>query len=97
MKICCWYTLIVLELIKAIEYSYKVDIWILWILCHKLAECDQQYIDFSPVKTLFEIVDQVIPEISNKELSRPIFFFFLDLCLRRDTTIRLNDYQLINY
>lgn len=69
------------ELIKALPYSFGVDVWSLGILCRELAEGEPPYVEVPPMRALFLIVSQGIPEISNKSQRSPQFLDFLQLCL----------------
>ncbi|KAK8841171.1 hypothetical protein M9Y10_027371 [Tritrichomonas musculus] len=76
------------ELIKGLPYSFEVDIWSLGILCRELAEGEPPYVEVPPMRALFLIVSQGIPEISNKEARSPHFLSFLSLCLNPDPKAR---------
>lgn len=85
------------ELIKATPYSFSVDIWSLGILCRELAEGEPPYVDIPPMKALYFIMSQGIPEISNKESRTPSFLNFLDLCLTKDPNLRPTATQLLDH
>jgi p21-activated kinase 1 len=59
------------ELITAKPYSFPVDIWSLEIMCRELAEGEPPFVEFPPMRALFLIVSQGIPEISNKGRRSP--------------------------
>lgn len=85
------------ELIRALPYSFEVDIWSLGILCRELAEGEPPYVEVPPMRALFLIVSQGIPEISNKETRSPQFLDFLSLCLDSDPKKRPSATELLNH
>lgn len=70
------------ELIKALPYSFAVDIWSLGIMCRELAEGEPPYVAEPPMKALYLIVANGIPEITDIETRSPEFLDFLDKCLK---------------
>lgn len=85
------------ELIKGLPYSFGVDIWSLGIMCRELAEGEPPFVEAPPMKALFLIVSQGIPEISNKEERSPEFLDFLDLCLDTDPERRPTATELLQH
>lgn len=85
------------ELIKGLPYSFEVDIWSLGILCRELAEGEPPYVEVPPMRALFLIVSQGIPEISNKETRSPQFLDFLSLCLNPDPKKRPTCSELLQH
>jgi p21-activated kinase 1 len=85
------------ELIKSLPYSVPVDIWSLGIMCRELAEGEPPFVDFPPMRALFLIVSQGIPEISNKESRSPIFLDFLNRCLTTDPDKRGKAGELLDH
>jgi p21-activated kinase 1 len=83
------------ELINAQPYSFPVDIWSLGIMCRELAEGEPPFVEFPPMRALFLIVSEGIPEISNKEARSPLFLEFLDCCLNPDPARRATVDQLL--
>ncbi|OHT17119.1 STE family protein kinase [Tritrichomonas foetus] len=85
------------ELIKAQPYSFEVDVWSLGILCRELAEGEPPYVEVPPMRALFLIVSQGIPEISNKEARSPQFLDFLEKCLNPDVKLRAKVDELLQH
>ena len=85
------------ELIRAQPYSFSVDIWSLGIMCRELAEGEPPYVDTPPMRALFLIVTQPLPEISNIESRSPEFLDFLDCCLNTDPEARPTATELLNH
>jgi len=70
------------ELIKGQEYDEKVDIWSVGILAMEMCEGEPPYMDFAPLKALFMISTQGIPELQQPERFSPEFRDFLKSCLQ---------------
>jgi p21-activated kinase 1 len=85
------------ELIKAKPYSFPVDIWSLGIMCRELAEGEPPFVEYPPMRALFLIVSQGIPEISNKESRSPLFLDFLSRCLVPDPERRATAGELLKH
>jgi p21-activated kinase 1 len=85
------------ELIKAKPYSFPVDIWSLGIMCRELAEGEPPFVEFPPMRALFLIVSQGIPELSNKEARSPLFLDFLNRCLVPDPNSRATCAELLDH
>ena len=85
------------ELIRAQPYTFSVDIWSLGILCRELAEGEPPYVEVPPIRALFLIVSQGLPEISNIESRSPQFLDFLSLCLNPDPTKRPSATELLKH
>jgi p21-activated kinase 1 len=85
------------ELIKALPYSFPVDIWSLGILCRELAEGEPPFVEFPPMRALYMIVTQGIPDISNKEARSPAFLDFIGKCLTVDPEKRATAAQLLEH
>ena len=83
------------ELIKGHSYSYKVDIWSLGVLCRELADGDPPYIEMPPMKALFKIAAEGLPQISNIKKRSPEFLDFLDCCLQMNPNQRYTAEQLL--
>ncbi|OHT08288.1 STE family protein kinase [Tritrichomonas foetus] len=85
------------ELIKAQSYTFSVDIWSLGIMCRELAEGEPPYVEVAPMKALYRIVSDGIPEISNRESRSPEFLDFLDRCLALNPEQRPKANDLLNH
>lgn len=85
------------ELIKSIPYNFTVDIWSLGILCRELAEGEPPYVSSPPMKALYLIITEGIPEISNKDERSPEFLDFLNQCLETDPSKRPSAKQLLKH
>ena len=85
------------ELIKGLPYSFGVDIWSLGIMCRELAEGEPPFVDAPPMRALFMIVSQGIPEISNKSDRSPEFLDFLDQCLNTEAEMRPTATELLQH
>lgn len=85
------------ELIKSNPYSFAVDIWSLGIMCRELAEGEPPFVEVAPMRALFLIVSQGIPEISNKGQRSPVFLDFLDKCLNTNPDARPTAEELLEH
>lgn len=85
------------ELIRALPYSFSVDIWSLGIMCRELAEGEPPYVDVPPMRALFYIVSQGLPEISNIESRSPDFLDFLSCCLNPEPSARPTATELLQH
>ncbi|KAH0792279.1 STE family protein kinase [Histomonas meleagridis] len=85
------------ELIRAQPYTFSVDIWSLGILCRELAEGEPPYVEVPPMRALFLIVSQGLPEISNIESRSPQFLDFLNQCLNPDPAKRPTATELLKH
>ena len=50
------------ELIKGLDYDYKVDMWSLGIVVMEMTEGEPPYLDLEPLRALFLIVTKGLPE-----------------------------------
>ena len=85
------------ELIKSKPYSFGVDIWSLGIMCRELAEGEPPYVEVPPMRALYMIVTDGIPEISDREARSEEFLDFLDLCLQVEPSMRPSATELLDH
>ena len=76
------------EVIEGFDYDCKVDIWSLGIMAMEMAEGEPPYMDYPPLRALFLIATQGIPDLKNPERYSPEFKSFVKLCLQRNTDVR---------
>jgi serine/threonine protein kinase len=76
------------ELIQGSDYDEKVDIWSLAIMAMEMAEAEPPYMDYPPLKALFMITTQGIPDLQDPERWSAEFKDFVKICLRKDPSSR---------
>lgn len=85
------------ELIQAMPYNFKVDVWSLGILVRELAEAEPPFAEFPPLKTLFLLTTQDIPPLKNPTKWSRDMLNFISVCLQRDVSKRPTASQLSNH
>jgi len=85
------------ELIQALPYNFKVDIWSLGILLRELAEAEPPFAEFPPLKTLFLLTTQDIPPLKNPNKWSKEMLNFMEICLNRDVSKRPTATQLLTH
>ncbi|EKE38189.1 hypothetical protein ENUP19_0047G0118 [Entamoeba nuttalli] len=81
------------ELIKSQNYDTKVDIWSLGITCREMADGTPPYMDFPPMKALFQITTKGIPPLEGTWDDK--FKNFLNKCLNPDASKRSSAEELL--
>lgn len=76
------------ELIQGIDYDSKVDIWSLGIMAMEMAEGEPPFMDFPPLRALFMITTQGIPDLQNPDQWSKEFKDFVKLCLKKEPSER---------
>jgi protein-serine/threonine kinase len=69
------------ELIRSMEYDYKVDVWSLGILAIECAEGEPPWIKETPLRAMFLITTRGPPKLAEAARWSPEFHHFLHSCL----------------
>lgn len=85
------------ELIQGTEYDEKVDIWSLGIMAMEMAEGEPPYMDYPPLRALFMITTQGIPDLKNPNDFSIEFNNFIKTCLKQQTSERPVALQLLEH
>jgi len=85
------------EVIEGFDYDCKVDIWSLGIMAMEMAEGEPPYMDFPPLRALFLIATQGIPDLKTPESWSPDFKSFVKICLQRDIEHRPSSADLLKH
>jgi len=85
------------EVIEGFDYDCKVDIWSLGIMAMEMAEGEPPYMDFPPLRALFLIATQGIPDLKAPEIWSPDFKSFIKMCLQRDIEFRPTASDLLKH
>ena len=84
------------ELIQGQNYNHKVDIWSTGILGMEMAEGEPPYMDFPPLRALFLITTQGIPELKDSKWSTD-FRDFLKKCIQKEPEDRADTPELLQH
>lgn len=76
------------ELIQGADYDAKVDIWSLGIMIMEMAEGEPPFMDFPPLRALFLITTQGIPDLKQPEKWSAEFRDFTKRCLNKEPSQR---------
>ncbi|KAL9652757.1 hypothetical protein ABK040_010790 [Willaertia magna] len=85
------------EVIRAIDYDNKVDIWSLGIMALEMAEGEPPLIDLPVLRALFIIATQPSPTLREQNNWSKNFNDFLALCLNKDPTLRASAEELLEH
>lgn len=85
------------ELIRGWNYTSKVDIWSLGVLCLELAQSYPPYIELPPLKAIIQIVTQPPPTLRHPERWSADFADFLTHCFEKDPEQRWSCDQLLQH
>jgi len=83
------------ELIRSCEYDTKVDIWSLGITCREMADGTPPYMDYPPMKALFQITTRGVPPLDGNWDEK--FVDFLNKCLESDVSKRSTAKELLQH
>eukprot|EP01090_Pellita_catalonica_P001927 TRINITY_DN11632_c0_g1_i1.p1 TRINITY_DN11632_c0_g1~~TRINITY_DN11632_c0_g1_i1.p1 ORF type:complete len:165 (-),score=25.07 TRINITY_DN11632_c0_g1_i1:158-652(-) len=85
------------EVIKGADYDYKVDIWSTGIMIMEMAEGEPPYMEFPPLRALFLITTQGIPELQEPQKWSATMKEFLASTLTKDVTERPTASELLKH
>jgi len=85
------------ELIQGLDYDEKVDIWSTGILAMEMAEGEPPYMDFPPLRALFMITTQGIPNLKNENSWSEDFRKFIWICLQEEPGARPTCSELLKH
>jgi len=83
------------ELIQGLNYDEKVDIWSLGIMAMECAESKPPYMEFPPLRALYMITTQGIPDLENPDQWSRDFKDFIKQCVQKDPSLRPTASQLL--
>lgn len=85
------------ELIRSQPYNFKVDIWSLGVMCRELAEGVPPYVDLPPLRALYMIQTEGLPEIAHPEERSAEILDFLSKCLKMNPNERPTAEELLKH
>jgi len=85
------------ELIQGLDYDAKVDIWSLGIMALEMMEGEPPYMDFPPLRALFMITTQGVPDLKEPNKWSSGLKDFLKICLQRDPFDRPTSSNLLSH
>eukprot|EP01089_Gocevia_fonbrunei_P008938 TRINITY_DN2077_c0_g2_i1.p1 TRINITY_DN2077_c0_g2~~TRINITY_DN2077_c0_g2_i1.p1 ORF type:complete len:595 (-),score=103.08 TRINITY_DN2077_c0_g2_i1:75-1748(-) len=85
------------EVIKGADYDYKVDIWSTGIMLMEMAEGEPPYMEFPPLRALFLITTQGIPDLAEPHKWSKDMKEFLALTLKKDVNARPGASELLRH
>jgi hypothetical protein len=84
------------EVIEAIDYDEKIDIWSFGIMIREMLEGEPPYMDLPSAKALFLIITKGLPPLKRKNLSLQLLDF-LDFTLKMDPQDRPDAINLLQH
>jgi hypothetical protein len=84
------------EVIEAIDYDEKIDIWSLGIMVREMLEGVPPYMDLPSAKALFLIITKGLPPLKRSDVS-PLMVDFLDFTLKMDPHDRPDSMALLQH
>jgi len=85
------------ELIQGFDYDSRVDIWSLGIMAMEMAEGEPPFMDYPPLRALFLITTQGIPDLKDTEKWSDEFKDFVKVCLHKDPFKRPTSEELLKH
>jgi len=85
------------EVIRGVDYDYKVDVWSLGIMALEMADGEPPHMDLQPLRALFIIATQPPPTVTEPDKWSPTFKEFLNLCLSKNASKRANVNELLQH
>lgn len=85
------------EMISGSNYDHMVDIWSLGIVALEMAEGSPSNLNENPIKILFKIVTRPPPQLQNPGKYSEEFVNFLDKCLQKRPSDRLEGGKLLEH
>eukprot|EP01114_Cavostelium_apophysatum_P018583 TRINITY_DN577_c0_g2_i4.p1 TRINITY_DN577_c0_g2~~TRINITY_DN577_c0_g2_i4.p1 ORF type:complete len:452 (+),score=111.48 TRINITY_DN577_c0_g2_i4:176-1357(+) len=85
------------ELIQGLDYDAKVDIWSLGIMAMEMMEGEPPYMDFPPLRALFMITTQGVPNLQDPHKWSDHLKNFLNVCLEKNPHDRPTAVTLLSH
>ncbi|CAO3638643.1 unnamed protein product [Cunninghamella blakesleeana] len=85
------------EVIKGSEYDTKVDIWSLGVMMMEMAEGDPPYMEHPPLRAVFLIASNGVPELNNTSMWSDSFNDFVKQCTTVNPIQRPDAEQLLKH
>lgn len=85
------------EVIEAIDYDEKVDIWSLGIMIREMLEGEPPYMDLPSAKALFLIITKGLPPLNSSSSHSPALVDLLDFTLKMDPHDRPDAMSLLRH
>eukprot|EP00010_Vexillifera_abyssalis_P000214 CAMPEP_0201561202 /NCGR_PEP_ID=MMETSP0173_2-20130828/78672_1 /ASSEMBLY_ACC=CAM_ASM_000268 /TAXON_ID=218659 /ORGANISM="Vexillifera sp., Strain DIVA3 564/2" /LENGTH=494 /DNA_ID=CAMNT_0047975691 /DNA_START=885 /DNA_END=2369 /DNA_ORIENTATION=- len=83
------------EVIKGQQYDHKADIWAVGVVIREMMEGEPPYMDEPPLRALFLITTQGMPEIPNAKRWSPELLDFLSHAMETDISKRWTSTKLL--
>jgi hypothetical protein len=85
------------EVIRGVDYDYKVDIWSLGIMAIEMAEGEPPHMDLQPLRALFIIATQPPPTLQEPDKWSSTFKDFLAVSLSKNASKRASAAELLQH
>jgi len=85
------------ELIQALQYDHKVDVWSLGIMIREMVQGEPPFAEFPPLRTLFLLTTQEIPPLDDPSAWSQELVEFGNLCLQKDVSKRPTAKALLSH
>jgi len=85
------------EVIEAVDYDEKIDIWSLGIMLREMLEGEPPYMDLPSAKALFLIITKGLPPLKKSDHLSQQLLDFLDLTLKMDPHERPDSMSLLQH
>lgn len=85
------------EVIRGVDYDYKVDIWSLAIMALEMAEGEPPHMELQPLRALFIIATQAPPTLQEPDKWSSAFKDFLAVSLTKNSSRRASASELLNH
>lgn len=85
------------ELIRTIDYDYKVDLWSVGILAIECAEWEPPLMDEKPMRAMYLICNSPPPRLQEPQLWSDEFRDFVACCLVFNPSLRASASQLLSH
>lgn len=85
------------ELIRGQNYDARVDVWSLGVMCIEMAEGEPPYLEYPPVRALFLIATNGVPNLQEPELWSSLFKDFMEQTLELDAETRAKASDMLKH
>jgi len=85
------------EVIRGVDYDYKVDIWSLAIMALEMAEGEPPHMELQPLRALFIIATQAPPTLQEPDKWSSAFKDFLAVSLSKNSSRRASATELLSH
>ena len=85
------------EVIKSEYYDQKIDVWSLGVMALEMIEKEPPYMNMPPMRALFSIVKNGLPDFQHPELMSAEFQDFIKQCTIREPSDRPSSRELLDH